>query len=830
MGKRKHPKPKARRLAAQKKTVRPDDYLCIGPFEMARFDKVGIIRNRLTREQFEIMQDRLAEHFPEVRQDIDQKILEAVEIIVQHSPVELLKRGYWEIVGEQLRALKDKTVDKDDPLPLRMVDYVQSIIVSVPPLDVPKRDIDEAQWQKLKELVSSIFTRLNIEYQSCRSALDRKHDPEYEIVYDEYCVRAQLLWCNVRGRRYLVHDIPYLRDVLSPHDEVLKELFGVSVTDLLGSFGSIIESLSKGVLKAVEDLREFQDVTTAKLADRATKMEQVDKNDLPRIMQDIIEDNKWEGWRDDIFGRFFGTDLFNVQKVTTIPESLLEELSWEAGQDKEFFGAGEYRGWPLRVWSTSKRPFIKVDGDYYCFELFSLFDNIYRILQRIITEKKPEYIPTWNKKQKMVSEDIPIRLFQKLLPGAQVFQSVHYRWHTGSNRNLQWCETDALIIYEDHLFVLEVKAGAFTYTAPATDFPAYIESLRNLVLKPAEQGRRFLEYINSDNEVAIFNLDHIEIGRIRRSAFEHVTICAVTLDPFTDLAAQVQHLKGIGIDVGQEPVWSISMDDLRVYADIFDNPLVFLHFVEERMRAFRSSLIQTDDEMDHLGLYLTHNIYTEYVKEFSSGLDKPISWNGYREKIDGFFDDKFRDPALPCPLKQEMPTRLAEIVDFLAFCNKPGRRKVVSLLLNYGGSWRNNIASSIDDVLKVQSSSLRPRPVSTYGGTNITMFCWQHGVIERDRKLAFDHASASMLVTQEDRRMLLELVFNGTGSLVEVDFSFLTLLGIPPWDMDRLKRMADTLRRQRIDEAKQKGKLSPNQQCPCGSGRKYKKCCKLIGL
>jgi len=114
------------------------------------------------------------------------------------------------------------------------------------------------------------------------------------------------------------------------------------------------------------------------------------------------------------------------------------------------------------------------------------------------------------------------------------------------------------------------------------------------------------EYLNPDTEESIF---HHNQG--------HKPICAVTLDAFTELAAQVQHLKPLGIDVGTQPVWSFSIDDLRVYADVFDNPLVFLHFVEERMRAFTSPLIQTEDEIDHLGLYLKHNIYTQHAENLN---------------------------------------------------------------------------------------------------------------------------------------------------------------------------------------------------------------------
>ena len=67
------------------------------------------------------------------------------------------------------------------------------------------------------------------------------------------------------------------------------------------------------------------------------------------------------------------------------------------------------------------------------------------------------------------------------------------------------------------------------------------------------------------------------------------------------MAAQVQYLHKIGVNTGPDPVWAISVDDLRVYADIFENPLHFLHYVQQRGEAFKSDIVQVDDELDHLG-------------------------------------------------------------------------------------------------------------------------------------------------------------------------------------------------------------------------------------
>jgi hypothetical protein len=81
-----------------------------------------------------------------------------------------------------------------------------------------------------------------------------------------------------------------------------------------------------------------------------------------------------------VVGEVVGLDLFDVGTVTKLPETLLHELAWSPGEEDQFFAPGEFCGWPLRVWPTMKRPFIRIGGRFLCFSVFTLFDHIYRVL------------------------------------------------------------------------------------------------------------------------------------------------------------------------------------------------------------------------------------------------------------------------------------------------------------------------------------------------------------------------------------------------------------------------------------------------------------------
>ncbi len=818
MGKKSRTK---KRHSVKGRLVGPDDSFRHGPLEIVRIGKTIFMQNRMSEEDANSVQEKLVEHLPDVIKEINTTISQIAEKVSHFPPDQLLKRAYWEVAQHQLGTQSETDISQEGMISLRMIDYVQSVVASVPPAAPAQLEVSDQEWLSLRSLVESLFIKLNGEFFLCQAALRRK-DPGFHPALEDFFSKTQMYWCNVRGHRYQAHNIPFLRDMLAPHDEVLKELYKIGVQELLDSLQRIQNSQIFGIGMIFDDIQAFRNDLVVEL-EKAGVSTNIDVANEPEpIVKQIIEKNGWSCRRDSIVARLSELDLHDVERLTTLPKPLLEDLSWSQGEDKEFFKEGQYSGWPLREWPVQKRPFLKLNGRYYCFDNYSLFDNIYRVIQRIIIAKKRGYSVSWNDRQQEVSERVPIELFRKLLPGVQVFNSVHYRWYSGSGGGKNWCEADALLVYEDHLIIVEVKGGAFTHTSPTTDFDAHFESLRNLVLKPAEQGRRFVSYIESDSSVKLYDRDHIEIGSISRRDFEHVTICAITLDPFTEIASRTQHFKKLGIDLGPYPVWSISIDDLRVYTEIFHNPLVFLHFIEERMKASKLDIVETEDELDHLGLYLKHNLYTLYIQGMNAkGL---IRWHGYRADIDRFFSERLIEPTKQSSLQQKMPDRIEEIVVFLGDSSISGRRKLTSTLLNCSGDWRNKIARGIEEELARQATSKRPQSFSLHGELRITVFCWNGDLEGPDRQVAREQAQTVMVATNDPDRLFLLLRYRN-GKLVHIEHEFLSFAAIPPDDLVRLKPLAESLIQKRLYKAQLlPGGIGRNQPCPCGNGKKYKKC------
>lgn len=810
------------------KRVKPDEVFGNGAVSVARFGKDIVWRSNLDATQIAEMQKHNAARYDDVVASIDALVARIRTQVSELPSDRLLHRAWWELAAKHIGIKAEVDVDHDGAVAMRMLDYIQSIIASTQRSSTPRDEVSDNDWDSLRAAVDELFQTVNLSYQICRTARALQQNSDLDLHAEAFFFKAQMYWCNVRGDRYQVHEEPHLRALFAPHSEVLEELYGLNADAFVTELTKIVSSLTRGVERAFTELNDFRkeslDAVERKIHDPVNAGKTFDQ-----LFEETIVERGWEQRRIDVGNLWAGLDLFDVGKLTALPANLISELTWDAGQDTEFVAPGPLAGWPLRVWPTFKRPFIRLDGRACCFDLHSLCDHIYRIMSRVIRRAKPSYEEAWKTGQQAVSEQLPVTCLTAILPGSAVHRSVYYKWFPKvGHPTKEWCEADALIAYDDHLFVVESRGGAFTHSAPSTDFEAYISSLKSLLLKPSQQGQRFVDYLKSAETVELFDEAHNSVGSLSRDSFRHISVCAVTLDPFTELAAQAQHLKDVGVDVGQEPVWPISVDDLRVYADIFANPLEFLHFSEQRAAAFGSKVLQLDDELDHLGLYFAHNRYVDYAEERQAHSEAIVNFLGYRSDIDKFFAERLYDPAFPCPLNQGAPKRFVEIIDWLARCNASGRSRLASYLLDLGSDGRNDIEACVLKELKEQPSRGRPFALSTVGGLAIgsTSFIYLEGVTQRKAAVAVKAAREAMIIAGEDERLLLELSYDATAALTEVNWTWLRMDQIPPRELAALKVSAVELGKKRLVSAKTiAGKIGRNDICPCGSGKKYKKCC-----
>lgn len=802
-----------RRPARRKNLREPDDVIHAGPTTFAKFGRMIYgFKNQTPQEHKKDLQ-RFSEALPLIVTQIDEAVARASDLITTIKPLDLLVRAAGEYLVLQIGVEAEADITHEHGLAYRMIDYVQNVIASASPRPA-QRNLSDEDWTTLKTIIDEVFEVVNLPYQIARSARAHLTDPTYDLNFDEFMFKTQVYWTSVRGDRYAPHVTEHLRTLLAPHDDVLCSLFNVTTDALVLGIQLLLESLITGASKAGDELLSFQErvmAATVKLIEGGATGEAVD------LMKQVAgsDENAREGA--DIFDRLFGAGRFDVGRVTKLPDALLRELAWAPGEEDTFFAAGDLRGWPLRVWPLHRRPFLAIEGRYYCFDLY-FHDGLYRAIQRLVTRLQPTYAAAWNAKQKEASESLPIELLKQLLVGAQSYRSIHYRFKPSGAPKTEWFECDALVAYDDALFIVEVKAGATTYTSPATDFEAHVRSARSLIEQPLIQGRRFAEYLGTHPDVQIFDDRHEEIARLRRSDFRRIVVCAVTLDNLTEVAAQVEHLGSFGVNVPPGTVWAFSLDDLRVFRDIFRSPLVFMHYVAQRLRAAASPAIKLDDELDHIGLYLAHGDYRAHAETIMRG-DTPPRFHGYRTELDKYFHERTVDPANEIPPVFKMPARLHQIIDVLAHQQKRNRVLVSNALLDLTKRQRQLFEDAVELGVEEGKQGIT-RPIALPSAVPITLVC-SIATRRHNRSELRRHALANSVLLKQSERLLLELTFGEDGRVSDVSFEIVRPVDLDPEEEVKVRRIAEGLLEQRLAKA---GDVGRNDPCPCGSGKKFKKC------
>jgi len=795
---------KGRRIISPKKRrLVPDEVAKMGPIRLARFGKdLHTTTSWAQGEHERFIADRAAA-LPLVVEEVNEAVHRAAEIARKIEPLLLLHRAWWEFAAAHIRVTAEDEMGHDQVMATRMVDYLQSLIAGVPN-HTGSLPLSDEIWEELREAISTIFTVVNSSYVISEHAsrvlggeqVDHRAEGLREI--------ARITWCNIRGRQYPYHQVRALRDLIEPHDAQIVAVWGIPAEQLCNGLASVWTSLTLGLGNELSRLDIYRQKYGALVADGVT----VDEDTDPELYQ----------YATALRDLFAGYRLFDVQGLAELPDELLKQLSWLPGEDVEFFAEGDFAGWPFRVWPIFKRPFLCVEGRYYCFDSSSLFDRIYRVLERIVFASGAKNKQAWIDVRAQVTEELPFRYLHRLLPAASVHRSVYYPTGKGE-RN--FAELDGLLAWDDHLFLVEVKSGSFTPTSPYLDPHGFSESLKALVGKPAEQGVRFLSYLRKQADSPLLDSSHRQIGMLRLADYRHVSILAVSLDSFTEIAAQASRTSALGVSLGVDPVWSLSIDDLRVYAEVFRTPVEFLHFVEQRSQASQCPSLELNDELDHLGLYLEFNHYSTHATQIASGGAR-LAFTGYRHNVDTYFNSLLWDENAENPLRQKMPDRLRELIEEVSPHPLPGVARMIGVLLDLSGEARDQMFDYVEGALVDWS---RARPFSVGGECSITLCVWKGDWSSSDLRQALLIARANSLIGNSRGRLSLCLRYSPESKLVEALWSFVDdSPEVLSQDRDTAELAANLVAR-RTTQARSAGKIGRNDLCPCGSGEKYKRCC-----
>lgn len=788
----------------KQRLVKTDEYYNDGIFELARYGKVVSMRNLNTPKQQEKMIAFYKEEYPKVKERIDEKIQNIKNKISICNPLKLLKFTKDMAMLSQMNKFSEFDYSNEENVVIRAQEYIQSILVSTENHfdDTESKEDQDKRWHSVLADIEDLYKEFMYFY-SYWSAYKK----DTGVISDEmmhYIVESQMLYL-VRGNRYQVFELEPLKNLLPTHNDVLVELFSVTADQVIEGLVKLQYSMSQGLADAWMDMGKKYD-------------EFCEKVDLGADYEATIEDGR--DLMNPIFEKVFGEALNDISRVTGWNSRLIDSLSLGVGESNSFFDGSEFSGWPIMEMPTKKKPFIKIDGIAYGFDYYSLFDNIYRALQKEIFRLKPEYVDTWSKRQNLASENMVKSLFLKLLPGATAYTGNYY---PVSNSLKQMNENDLLIKYENYLFIIEVKAGSFPQTPPINDFDAHIKAYTKLAQEADSQCSRTIKYINEHQPAPFYDankLKKFEINSI--SEFKDIYSFSVTVDNFNEFAAKAEKLNFITLS---SKTIVISYDDLLVYKNYFDSPTHFLHFLKQRKLAIDIPQIALNDELDHLGMYIRYNMYSITASEFPT--EHRVNWRGFRKDLDDYFCSLYLPELNPTKPLQGIPHEITEILQLLEQGTEKNKIDVAHFLLDMSSEAKEDFSKAIHHALRRQPQIGRMVVISAFGEIKYCLFVSTPGIKMMDIAERQDYVLSAILSNESMPIMWINLDYDKDGNLLDVMGKQCSYFDIPISDIDRLKELSVEYAKSRVAcfQRQNHRKVGRNDPCPCGSGKKYKKCC-----
>jgi hypothetical protein len=513
----------------------------------------------------------------------------------------------------------------------------------------------------------------------------------------------------------------------------------------------------------------------------------------------------------------FTPAIFEITNLTNLPKPFLSLLSVRPGEAPlhALTGPDHDDLSPLSTSPLHYKPFLEVDGKYYTFYHSGFEDRIAEIIEADLFAKRPnpEQISEMTARRSVQIESESVKLLCSIIKPDFVDKNVYY---PNPEKPGDLTELDTLIGIDDILFLLEVKAGKLSDPANRGAPESLAQELSDLIAEGQRQAERAEKYIQSSDEAVFYdNTGKNAVRKIKRSSVRKIFRIVVTREELGWVGANIAILSVIEPSLSSSSPWHVSIDDLRIVAELFrDSEIRFVHFLEQRLRASAQSKLKQADEIEHVGLYNKMNYYHELpIRE--DGIDRMTFDPSYMRDIDYYFHDKAAggNPSVPT---QTLPQKIKDLIAALQSSEQPGRFEVGSIILSMDSGGRDEFEQSLDHLdagrTLGKQRTIRAPFTSLSFGLTVTYADDSHWEEELKR------SAVQMAQGKCGRWLVVQLANEAPYRVTKID----TLLPGRFTD-DDLAESEEHLEI-KVRQAIATTKPGRNDKCPCGSGKKYKRC------
>jgi len=764
--------------------------------------KKEIKKQNLPPENIEEQQERFKkleeESLPKLESDIVKLIENIKQDLLSCNPQQTL--DYFSLIYSITTS--DKVIENAGNLNNSYLDFLLSIMTS---LDIQNYNLDNASTKEVLSKIQSNIEELHQQliYYFMITSTNKDKTP------DDMKFLQALGYLTIKGDSYPKHKIQLCRELFSKYDELLMNNYKINSKQLIDELVKIantplsnMEIQKKYILEMKKAHNEY--VKNSELAEKEGKLKEFfdDYKESAELKQ--THDNLQQIEKDTKVS--FHDSIFKIHD-TLLSTEILEQLSLTLGSNN-IFQNGKIEYFPMNESLIYKKPLVKIDEDFFCFNSPTMNYNLDLIIENLILNLIPQ-----NKQSKQYYskkgdylEDISLELFQSILPNAQVYKGLKYNIDD---------EVDGIIIYDNNIFIIEAKSNNLTIGAKKGNTDKIKRNTKDIVEKAYQQAIRAKSYIESNDFSDFRDKNKKVILAIDKSKINNIYMINTTLEPLMHITANLNSLKRFGFVQGKDWIWSVYINDLRIISEIIDSPAEFLLYLERRIKFNDYPQIRTLEEIDIFGHFLHNGIYyddidfpEQHYMMVTDGFSQPI--DEYYLSIDGSLEKEIPKPSFLNKCKTK------KIVKKIETTNKENSTILSKFLMSYDEQHQLEIDKQVSNILNKQRKNFSMSLNSENKG-----FTFIHDSYENKKDMEF--YCKVMSYEHKINNWFLIFVDGLTPDNLKLDFKYFYFDN--KYDEVLEKEVCELRGRRLLQTATIVKKVGRNEPCPCGSGKKYKKCC-----
>lgn len=644
------------------------------------------------------------------------------------------------------------------------VEYLLSLILGKSKLGFSNTP-SEKILHKIDAQVKEIFSSINVHFMS-EAKINNIDFKKNEIRF-----KSLINFIFRRGYSYQTHKFELAEDLFKTYENFFENQYGIKVSD-------IIESI-KNIMTQIE-----------------TK--------LNRNMDCTIEFDKLL----DEFENLFVIDISLLDF-----KEFLDLFSCTFGDNNDFITFKKTPAWPTNNSIIYKYPIIKYEEKYYCFLPHIFVRNLIEILEFLIKQKSLNVFQTYQKHRHHILLKKSLKYFSNIFPNAKLYRNLYYNINKKDQKR---AETDGILIYDNNIFVIEAKAASLSLSARRGSIKRIKRDVTKIIDEAYQQAKRTKKYILSDNEPIFRNKNGEKKLIIKNSKkYENIFLINTTLFCLPDLTTDLISLKSLGLLKGKEWLWCVFLNDLRVISEFIEFPSQFIHYLKQRIEINNYSSFQSNDELDIFGFYFKKGFLfvpegkTIFLNKMTSSFDKYYENKQNKiEKLSSTLTKEFKE--LVVGIEKTNKYRFTDVTLKLLNLDLDSKQKIISIIGYYKKILLNNLKKYYKFQMIFENNdwgivfNIKLEKINNF--KEMKKFC-------KIKKYQF-------------KLNLFYLITIGVDKSNKITYNF-TIFDNSWYYDSKMKKLLNDFKHKKIKKyISRNGEIKEDQNCPCGSGLKYKNCCK----